>query len=245
VPAPGPGDWQLQLDEQFDGSTVDASRWATCYWWAERTCTNAGNDELELYTPQNVAVAAGNLRLEARREQATDEHGTGTYDYTSGMISGRGPTGTRLQFQYGYFEMRARLPVGTGMWSAFWLLPSTQESLPEIDVFEVVGEAPHRVVQSLHVGTEADRERRHRDVDTTDLTTGWHRFGLRWEADRLAWYVDGTETFVIDDADLIPHEPMYLIANLAVGGTFTETPDAQTPFPSRMDVDYIRVWQQP
>jgi beta-glucanase (GH16 family) len=236
-----PTDGKLLLDESFNGSTLNRSRWTTCYWWAETTCTNASNNELELYTPDNVAVASGRLRLEARRERAESEDGK-TFDYTSGLISGSGRNGTMKKFRYGYVEARVRVPKGTGLWSAVWLLPASQESRPEIDVFEIVGEKPRRVVQSLHFGDRENRQNRRRDVTTSDITEGWHRFGLLWEPTRLAWYIDDEETFVITKRDQIPDVPMYLIANLAVGGDFTTTPDAATPFPSTMEIDYIRVW---
>jgi beta-glucanase (GH16 family) len=158
------------------------------------------------------------------------------------MISGSGVDGTMEQFQYGYVEARVRVPRGTGLWSALWLLPATQESRPEIDIFEIIGEEPRRVVQSLHIGDDDNRRRLHRDVDTEDVTEGWHVFGLQWESSKLAWYIDGQETFAVSDPDKIPDEPMYIIANLAVGGDFTTTPDETTPFPSRLEFDYIRVW---
>jgi beta-glucanase (GH16 family) len=77
------------------------------------------------------------------------------------------------------------------------------------------------------------------------MTLGWHTFGLQWEPDALTWYVDGKAVWRVTDPDQIPHEDMYLLTNLAVGGNFTEAPDADTPFPSSLQVDSIRVWALP
>jgi beta-glucanase (GH16 family) len=236
-----PGFARVALAEEFDGTTLDGTRWSTCYWWSTTTCTNAGNNELELYAPANAEMRDGTLRLTARREQgALDGE---TFDYSSGMISGaRGDT-AMVRFRYGYIETRARVPRGLGLWSAFWLLPAGQISRPEIDIFEIVGEKPNIVEQSVHA-EDRDLPRRFREVETDDLTADWHTYGLRWEPHGLRWYVDGEETFRVDDAAYIPQQDMYVIANLAVGGDFTEAPDETTPFPSTLELDYVRVWQR-
>jgi len=52
------------------------------------------------------------------------------------------------------------------------------------------------------------------------------------------------EQLTFDDSRLIPKEPMYLLVNLAVGGTWPGAPDQQTKFPADFLVDYVRVWQR-
>jgi hypothetical protein len=37
--------------------------------------------------------------------------------------------------------------------------------------------------------------------------------------------------------------PMFLLLNMAIGGNWPGYPDASTPFPSSMFVDYVRVYQ--
>ena len=78
-----------------------------------------------------------------------------------------------------------------------------------------------------------------------DLSEGWHVFGLKWEPGALTWTVDGKQTWRVTQREAIPHEPMYLIADLAVGGNYPEPPNAQTPFPSTLLVDSIRAWKRP
>jgi beta-glucanase (GH16 family) len=235
--------WKLRLDDQFDGTALDPSRWASCYWWAGSTCTNESNHELEAYTPRNVEVANGELHLVAREQPAT--WNGQRFAYTSGMISGSTEHKTAIPFQYGYVEARARVPAGSGLWSALWMLPTSHESAPEIDIFEVVGETPKLDYQAVHMPTATDEARVVRHTTRThDLSAQWHVFGLLWEPDKLTWYVDGVATWTMTNPENIPREPMYIVANLAVGGDFPTHVTSQTPFPSALELDYVRVWQR-
>jgi beta-glucanase (GH16 family) len=250
APAGQPGRWQLLFSDEFDGSSLDGKKWVTCYWWNQNGCTNLGNHELQWYRPQNVTVAAGQLRLRARRESARG-HDDVRYDYTSGLVStGRDVEDvarpTRFDFQYGYLEMRARIPAGRGLFPALWMLPADHESKPEIDVMEVLGQEPRVLHTYFHYRDAAagiDR-RQGRDSATVDLSAGWHVFGVDWRPDRIVWYLDGVERWRYQDADHIPHEPMYILINLAVGGKWPGSPDSSTGLPADLLVDYVRVWRR-
>ena len=74
-----------------------------------------------------------------------------------------------------------------------------------------------------------------------DFSAGFHTFGLTWGPEAAVWYVEGVARF--RSARNIPTEEMYLLVNLAVGGEGPGDPDAGTRFPSRMEVDYVRVWE--
>jgi beta-glucanase (GH16 family) len=77
-----------------------------------------------------------------------------------------------------------------------------------------------------------------------DFSAGEHTYALDWSADQLVWYIDGVERKRERNAAHIPHDPMYLIANLAVGGDWPGPPDPTTVFPNMLNIDYIRVWQR-
>jgi beta-glucanase (GH16 family) len=236
-----PGKGALLLDESFSGTRLNPNRWSPCYHWATDGCTNLSNDELEWYIPEQVKVAQGVLSLEADRRTVTgiDDR---PFDYVSGLISGASPDATLFAFKYGYVESRVHLPKGQGLWSALWMLPTTRESKPEVDIFETVGEQPDTVQMHTHWSEDGEDHQRGHKWHGSDLTNGWHTFGLQWEPDALTWYVDGEVRWRVTDPDQIPHEDMYLLTNLAVGGALTKPPNADTPFPSSLRVDYIRVW---
>jgi beta-glucanase (GH16 family) len=63
-----------------------------------------------------------------------------------------------------------------------------------------------------------------------------------WQPKEIVWYIDGVERRRYTHGDHIPAEPMYLLLNLAVGGTWPCAPTASTLFPANYEVDYVRVW---
>jgi beta-glucanase (GH16 family) len=235
--------WRTLFDDEFAGTQLGTGHWTTCYWWETTGCTNQGNHELEWYQPANVQVRDGALNLQARRQPIV---GDGKhYDYTSGMAATVGRSENRFAFRYGFVETRVLVPQGTGFWPAFWMLPTSRSSTPEVDIFEMLGDQPRTVSMHVHWRGPGDNELADGvDWSGPDFTAGWHTFGLDWEPDHLTWYVDGVARWQVTDPSRIPHEPMYLIANLAVGGDNTVPPTPRTPFPSTFALDYVRVWQR-
>jgi beta-glucanase (GH16 family) len=123
------------------------------------------------------------------------------------------------------------------------MLPASyRDDAGEIDVMEVLGRAP--AVQEMHYHAQ----HRHFGESWTspqDLSKDFHTYAVDWEPRSITWYVDGVERFHFSNASRVVKEAMYLILNLAVGGTWAGDPDASTPFPAAMQVDWIRVWQAP
>ena len=237
-----PGTWNLRFADEFDGSSVDKTRWHSCFWWATTTCSIESNRELELYDPSGVSVGGGVLRLGAQRRDMVAWNSS-TYHYTAGMVMTGGRKGVSapgFTFTYGYAEARVKVPKGRGLWPAFWLLPASYESRPEIDAMEILGDSTNVQHMNFHY---RKRDGARGDAGLTwagpDFSAGWHTFGVDWEPEAIVWYVDGVERWRFADPSVIPHEPMYLLANLAVGGSWPGPPDAATPFPSSYDIDYI------
>lgn len=239
------GEWNLIFHDEFNGDTLDTSKWTTCYWWDNQGCTNEGNNNLNWYQPDNVFLKDGKLILRAKEEKVTSPDGK-QYAYTSGMVTtGRDSSALsdepRATFQYVYVEMKAKVPLGQGLWPAFWLLPADHESRPEIDVMEMLGDDPYSVHMNFHyLDKYGDENSAGYTWMSPEPLTGWHVFAHDWQPGALTWYIDGVKHSHLED--YIPDEPMYLLANLAVGGDWPGSPDSSTPFPSKFEIDYIRVW---
>jgi beta-glucanase (GH16 family) len=231
--------------QNFDGSELNRSRWSPCYWWAVRGCTNLSNEELQWYVPEQVQLANGTLRLVAKPAMVLGIGGR-PFGYVSGLVSNLSPTRSLFSFTYGYVEARVRAPRGAGLWSALWMLPTTRESEPEIDIFEIIGDRPDRAWMTLHyLENGQDKQRKFNYTSPTSFHRGWHTFGLYWHPSVIIWYVDGEPRWYVTKTSQIPDEPMYLIANLAVGGTHVGAPTPATHFPATLRFDSIKVWALP
>jgi beta-glucanase (GH16 family) len=228
----------LVFSDEFEGSELDGAKWQRCYpWVVEGGCTNEGNHELEWYQADNVEVADGLLRLRADQSAISAPDGK-EYPYTSGMVTSY----QTFDSHYGYFEMRARMPKGRGLWPAFWLLPTTLEWPPEIDILEVLGHETNVVYTTLHYKLEGQPHLSQGQAYAgADFSADFHIFAADWKPGQVMWFVDGNPVFRITHN--IPNQPMYLLANLAVGGDWPGAPSAETVFPSYFDIDYIRVYR--
>lgn len=214
--------------EEFSGMELDTTIWATEYRWGP---TN--KPELQYYSPDALEVRNGILRIKAEKRQMDG------MEYTSGVIA----SFDRFTFTYGYVEMRAKVPAGKGLWPAFWLHLNNDDKTGEIDVFEFLGHEPHIIHMTLHFpDIDGDSVDDGSWFNGPDFSKGYHIYAVNWEPDRIIWYVDGIQRFhLVHD---IPNEPMYILANLAVGGDWPGNPNETTHFPAYYDIDYIRVYNR-
>lgn len=258
VPEP-PAGWTLEWSDEFSGTTVNRAHWNI----EDDSTYGDGNNELAclLDRPANVSVAGGELTITARREAAP--HRCGRNDrrfpagrsFTSGMLSTKGIR----SFEYGRFEIRARTPTlpgeSQGLWPAFWMRPSAGD-IGEIDILEILGTgagAPgaNRVYQTILYDYEPTHPKQVRayDLPTGSFSDEFHTFVTEWERGSISWFVDGVLTYRrtsattpwLDDAFA---GGFFLRLNLAVGGDWPGTPDADTSFPARFQVDYVRVYRR-
>ncbi|MFD8546558.1 family 16 glycosylhydrolase [Streptomyces sp. NPDC059649] len=238
----GPGPWHRVFADDFRGDRLNPARWTTCYDWNQGGCTNRGNDELEWYRPGQVSVGDGRLTLTARRRTTRGTDGR-VYPWTSGMVStGRSSWNARPRavFTYGYFEASVRIPRQGGMLPAFWLMPASRFTPPEIDIAEVL-QTPRLIDMTVHWrGPDGDERATAGSFGPVDFPARHHVFALNWERDALTWYIDGEIRFRVTDPAKIPHVPMELLFTLAVGYPALPPPDVHT---ARMSVDWVRVWQ--
>lgn len=222
---PDKRDLQLVFGEEFEGDRVDPKYWNTELAWGREN-----NEELQYYSEDSLQVRDGMLAITARKQPSHDR------EYTSGVIA----SFDKYVYQYGYLEVRARTVKGQGLWPAFWTLSSLPKDPNEIDLIEQVGHNPYRNQMSLHWGFGSAK--RHSMTYTgPDYADEFHTYAVDWTPDRMVWYVDNIERFRASDH--IPSAPMYLIANLAVGGRYPGPPDETTPETATYLIDYIRVYK--
>lgn len=234
--------------DEFDGSGLpDPSHWSYDvggHGW--------GNDELQSYTEaraENARIKDGHLIIEARHEAYEGA------EYTSARLTTKG----HGEWTHGRFVIRARLPEGRGTWPAIWMLPvewTTGDGgwpdVGELDIMEHVGHNLGVIHASAHsrdyqwqVGTQKTGT-----IEIPDATTAFHDYILEWTPDVIRAFVDDRLYFEYENEGLgwskWPYtQDFYLILNIAVGGAWGGEqgvdPDV---FPQRMEVDYVRVYQQ-
>ena len=229
---PGP---QPTFASDFSGSRLNTKIWGTCYPWAHTKagCTNFGNTEYEWYLPSQVRVSGGVLHLVAQRILTVGRNAQGApmhYSCRSGMVT----TYPGFRFKYGYVQVVAQVPGGPGLWPALWLVAANLRWPPEIDMLEHYGPPDVRTDVAVHpVGAPAVTK----FMDIANLTSGWHTFGLSWTSSRLVWFIDGTAVLTVSHH--IPHQPMYLIANLAA----YQPPAGGQGCEGTMLIRSIKVWK--
>jgi beta-glucanase (GH16 family) len=247
------GEYRLVWSDEFDGP--DGSLPNPKFWTYDVGGSGWGNHELETYTnrPENAFIRNGNLVIRALKETHTGPDGI-TRHYTSARIKTQG----LLDWTYGRFEARIKLPYGQGMWPAFWMLGSDIEKIGwpacgEIDIMENIGREPSTVHGTVH-GPSAKGEfsigAPYSLANGERFAEDYHLFAVEWEAKAIRFYVDGNFYEFAMPANLLPgswwpfEQPFFLILNVAVGGRWPGNPDSTTVFPQPMLVDYVRVYQR-
>ncbi|MBB2971865.1 beta-glucanase (GH16 family) [Mesorhizobium sp. RMAD-H1] len=238
----------LTFSDNFDTLDLwngESGTWNSNYWWGgENGNSLHGNNELQWYIDTNYeptssvnpfSVDNGVLTITAAQASDDIKPYINDYDYTSGMLT----THESFVQTYGYFEMRADLPETQGLWPAFWLLPENGDWPPELDVVEMIGQQPNTLHHTAHSGATGEHTQDRSTVHVAD-TEGFHTYGVLWTPETLTWYVDGTEVASTDTPEDM-HEPMYMIANLAVGGLAGAPADGLAT-PGEMKIDYIRAY---
>jgi beta-glucanase (GH16 family) len=172
-------------------------------------------------------------------------------------------THNKFTFTYGRAEARIKLPFGAGIWPAFWALGDNISSVGwpasgELDMMENVPQlGPDTIRSSLHGPGYNGGNSLHGDYKFPAggrVDTDFHLYGVIWTPDLVQYYVDDdTHPFVsftpadmpanADSVWAFGEHPFFLLLNLAIGGDWPAPPDASTPSPANMYVDYVRVYQ--
>ena len=169
--------------------------------------------------------------------------------YTSTRIT----TQNKKAFQYGRIETRAKLPVGTGLWPAFWMLGQNISTVGwpkcgEIDILEYVGKQPDIVFTSLHTQASHGNTINTKKTTIPTIEEGFHNYAIDWTKDKIAFFVDDVLVYTfqpeVKDENTWPYnQPFYFIINVAIGGNFGGPTIDHTILPQEFIVDYIKVYQ--
>lgn len=250
-PKPGGGVYQCTFSDEFNGKSLDSTR-----WWVQTTAASGFHPGPECFvnTSNNIKVAGGYLSLTVRRERApfTCSSPAGNYvtNYTSGMVM----TWGKFAQAYGRFEVRAKFPAATavGLQESLWMMPQT----PKYGAWPRSGEidiAEHFSIYPAHAAPYVHYVANSYDPNVTNggcrITEGdFHRYVLQWTPSSIQISFDGTTC--INDAwnpaaPLVKPQPFdrpFVVALTQALGVGANAPTAATPLPATTQVDYVRVW---
>lgn len=237
-----PEGWELVWHDEFDGDEINEENWTY-----DIGAGGWGNGESQYYTdrPENARIEDGFLVIEARQERFMDSY------YTSARLKSQG----LQEFQYGRIEARLRVPVGRGLWPAFWMLGSNFSEVGwpnsgEIDIMEYIGREPDLIFGTIHgPGYSGALGLSHWNRQDYDIADEFHTYGIEWDEDQITWFYDGEEYGSYSRSDVGERDwpfdqPFFFILNLALGGTLPGPIGLDTVFPSQYLVDYVRVFQR-
>lgn len=247
--AQDPDGWDLVWADEFDlpnGSSPDPVNWNfeigdgcpnLCGW---------GNAELQYYTDrtENVRIEEGELVIEVHKEPFNG------YDYTSSRMKTQG----KWDWTYGRIEARIKVPAGSGIWPAFWMLGSDIPSVGwpqsgEIDIMEFVGRVPNEIFGTIHGPGYSGGEAFGNIVNFgAPVSDEYHTYWIEWGPDLILWYVDDVLYHTATPADVSPNQWVFdhehfILLNVAVGGNFGGAVSSRLTFPLQMNVDYVRVYE--
>jgi beta-glucanase (GH16 family) len=164
-------------------------------------------------------------------------------EYISGILTTQG----WFSQKHGYFEIRAKIPIGHGVWPAFWLLADDGGWPPELDVMEGRGQEIGDMAMTTHwrIPTTQSVQSCGFDFMVPDASSDFHDYGVLWVPDRIVYFIDRKPVSDIK----VPSgfdDPMYMIVNLAMGAKYFKGVgfvDAESPVTVAFEIDRISAYQ--
>lgn len=247
---PTPEGYSLVWSDEFNGTTINMANWQ--YETGDGTDYGLpagwGNNELQLYTESsdNSGIEEDN-NLSTLFIRATSD---GNDNYTSAKLTSK----DLFSIHYGRVEVKAKMPLGQGIWSAIWMLGDNINQIDwpgcgEIDIAEVLGHESNKMYSTLHF-TDADNKhgeiQASHSLNNENFNGKYHVFSMNWTPEKMIFMVDEIviqEVSIEDDMKEFLRS-FYLVLNVAVGGNWPGYPDNTTVFPQTMNIDYIRVFEK-
>lgn len=255
---------KLIWEDNFNENLLDPTKWNYNYGnWITDTDGNPviqgwGNNEQQYYTdsPSNIFVSNNMLNIILQKESSPLQFGQ-VYPYTSAKLDTKG----KFSFRYGNIKIRAKLPIGSGLWPAIWMLPEDDiygawAASGEIDIVEAKGRLPQNIYGTIHYGGVTPNktllEYEYLYPDSTSIND-FHVYELDWKKGKIQWLIDDVPYALADNwTSFSPSicypapfdQKFYLILNLAMGGWFDfhQSID-QNIETAALQIDYIRVYQ--
>lgn len=232
------------------------------YYWGydEGYCRNNELQDYKKADPKYARVENGKLIIEAHKDPHEGvNQWTGEpyqFEYSSAELRSL----KTIPIKYGRLDVSAKIPVGRGIWPAIWMMPLDNKyggwpRSGEIDIMEYVwGDNVHNQIFATVHTTDTDVNNNRiasGTIISETLNTEFHLYSLIWNEESLEVLFDNKVIFTYNrgkNSSFVKwpfDQPFYLILNIAVGGGWGGMWGIdETIFPARMEIDYVRYYQE-
>ena len=205
-PPPGYTSQQMIFDDQFSGTSLDATKWNWSLGAQGIVWNNFGHlaapysgpntpitTEAAMFSPSQLRVNNG-LTLTAQRN--TNQYAS-TYPWISGVVTTEGKFS--LPASGWYVQVKAQMPdASQGMWPAIWFMPDTPSSpVPELDGHEGGATGGPPINQAGHSDYFAPQGEQQQFWNAgVDLSAGYHVYGFEYLPGKsITAYFDGRQVY--------------------------------------------------
>ena len=263
--------WQLTFEDNFDGATLDESKWFPGYrlgrveYYTRIGHPNAHTRGWQPNPPAaHYVIGDGVLRLRVDKDLPKRESpDTKTVSAITSAIyrydeaTKEFEDDVKFSQKYGWWEMRCRMPVcGSGAYTAFWLHTvgaRNQEYSPEgVRHGNPEGKSPALEIDIFEwLGKDPGRnlfnvhftKNGHKNYKCPcDLTKEFHTWAIHWEEGKITWHLDGKPIHVYKGAT--SEGKMYLLMAMFQIGGWVGDIDKNLPYPLDFEIDHVKVWKE-
>lgn len=239
--------WALIWKDEFDGSSLttnqyglDTNKWSSVLPWTNNG-TNRWNSANDAYwiADQCTTVSNGYLVIINQTSPPTTFPGHSTFYYESGWAQNR----NKMNYTWGYAEIRAQYPNGTAMWPTWWLLGANGNWPPEVDIAERYpnGTMNHGM---YYAGAGGAGTWTSGGQYPNDPIYSMNTYGFEWNPGYAAWSKNDA-VLVSFSSQYVPSQPVYMILS---GGVVTNGSNggslANQSFPAYFIIDYVRLYKR-
>ncbi len=249
--------YELIWSDEFDGSTIDDSKWNFNLGTGCPTLCGWGNNEEQAFSDRtsNLFFQEGNLVIAARKELISGK------EFSSARIN----TDDKFEMKFGRIDIRASMPSALGTWVALFMLNKDYSiadpgalwpSGGEIDIMEYLGENHNEILGTGHYGTDFPANHRFnseyfQSLNNESFAEVYYVFSIIWEQNKITWLVNDipyhkmTPELTLSNGQPYPfNDEFYFIFALSVGGNLPQSAPDPTAFPTFLVIDYIRVFKE-